>query len=342
MRTPLVTVVMPVYNTDECFLRESIDSILGQTMRDFELFVVDDNSRGHVGKIVKSYSDPRIRYEKFSENRGVSVARNHAIDNSVSKFVAFVDSDDKVYPTKLADQIEFFKQHPEVGCLGTYVDVLQYQNNGKKTLNKENFKRFTSERLIELFHLFGGSFFCQSSVMVRRDVLNEGYRYKQEATSAEDYEFFLGMIGKVKFAILPKVLGLYRSHPSNLSHTQKETQKANARKYQMEAVQRFLSVRFSEKDELVFETLQSGKIGNRISVGDIESFVERISDKLNDRNYGDDEISFAVGDRFKNLFHYAKSKTHLKDLFKSKLNRRFGISLPWRLFYFVKNRIKGH
>lgn len=256
-------------------------------------------------------------------------------------FVAFFDSDDLAYPTKLAEQMKFFDQHPNVGCQGTYVDVIQYEKDGTKKLNKENFKRFTNERLIELFHLFGGSFYCQSSVMVRRNVLNEGYRYRSDLTSAEDYEFFLSMIGHVKFAILPKVLGLYRSHPANLSQTQKDIQRTNARKYQMEALQKFLSVKFSEKDKLVFETLQSGKIGDRISIGDIETFIERIAEILKLLNYNEEEIFFAVGDRFKNLFHYAKSKTHLKELFKSKLNKRFRIPFYWRLFYFLKNRIKS-
>ncbi|MCF0197537.1 MAG: glycosyltransferase [Bacteroidaceae bacterium] len=99
MGNPLVSIVMPVYNTGP-FLREAIESVLAQTRTDWELIVVDDGSTDDSAAIVSSYPDPRIRLIA-QQNAGQSVARNTAMQVAKGDFVYCIDSDDVIVPNLL-------------------------------------------------------------------------------------------------------------------------------------------------------------------------------------------------------------------------------------------------
>lgn len=92
---PLVSVIMPAYNAEE-FLREAIDSVIAQTVSDWELIVVDDGSRDHTCQIVEAFSreDPRIRLIVNEKNMGAAQTRNHGLDVCSGRYVALLDSDD--------------------------------------------------------------------------------------------------------------------------------------------------------------------------------------------------------------------------------------------------------
>ena len=103
----LLTVILPVFNAER-FLSEAIESVLGQTVRDWELLVVDDGSTdGSVG-VAAGFQrrDPRIQMLTDGRNNGVAHARNLGLDHAKGEFVAFIDSDDIWYPEKSARQIE--------------------------------------------------------------------------------------------------------------------------------------------------------------------------------------------------------------------------------------------
>ena len=121
--TPELSVVMAIYNGRE-FLREAIDSVLSQTMRDFEFVIVDDGSTDGSHSIVESYSDPRIRIIS-QENTGLAQALNNGISESKGEFIARMDQDDICLPERFAVQLEFLKNHHDVvavGCGAIYMD----------------------------------------------------------------------------------------------------------------------------------------------------------------------------------------------------------------------------
>lgn len=91
---PTVTVVMPAYNSSE-YLRESIESVLAQTFKDFELLVIDDGSIDNTPQIVRSYMKRDSRVKLISQtNQGVSATRNRGISLASSEYIAFIDADD--------------------------------------------------------------------------------------------------------------------------------------------------------------------------------------------------------------------------------------------------------
>jgi glycosyltransferase involved in cell wall biosynthesis len=114
MRGPLVSVVMPVYNAER-FVAEALDSVLAQEYEPLEVIAVDDCSTDGSAAILQSYED--VRYLRQEENSGASEARNAGIAVAGGEFIAFVDADDIVPPTKLAIQVRYLLEHPELACV---------------------------------------------------------------------------------------------------------------------------------------------------------------------------------------------------------------------------------
>ena len=108
MTTPLVSVLLPVYNAQD-YLKQSIDSILGQTLTDFELIIVNDGSTDGSKAIIDSYSDPRIIVIDQA-NAGLPVSLNRAITQAKGKYLARQDADDVSEPTRFEKQIELLEE----------------------------------------------------------------------------------------------------------------------------------------------------------------------------------------------------------------------------------------
>lgn len=94
-----VSVIMPVYNTDEIYLKKAIESVLAQTLSDFEFLIVNDGSTNNALDIIQEYAlkDERIKVIN-QENQGQAIARNQALDHAVGEYIAFIDSDDYIHP----------------------------------------------------------------------------------------------------------------------------------------------------------------------------------------------------------------------------------------------------
>lgn len=108
MNDKLVSIITPVYNAEK-FIEKTIESVLNQEYREWEMILVDDCSTDNSEKIIKEYmkSDERIRYIKLDENSGAAVSRNTAIKNANGRYIAFLDSDDIWTSDKLNIQINF-------------------------------------------------------------------------------------------------------------------------------------------------------------------------------------------------------------------------------------------
>jgi teichuronic acid biosynthesis glycosyltransferase TuaG len=109
-KEPLVSVITPVYNAEK-FIEKTIKSVQGQTYTNWEMLLVDDVSSDRSVEIISKYVslDSRIKLIQLEENSGAAIARNTAIENSIGKYIAFLDSDDLWHPEKLAKQIRFMQ-----------------------------------------------------------------------------------------------------------------------------------------------------------------------------------------------------------------------------------------
>src|SRR5579872_49842 len=124
MNEPLVSVVMVTRNADR-FLAESIESILGQTFRDFEFIILDFGSTDKTKAIVSSYAakDSRVRLHEIP-SCGLAEARNAGCSLARGKYIAIMDADDVSVPERLALEVEFMENNPGVGVLGGVTECI--------------------------------------------------------------------------------------------------------------------------------------------------------------------------------------------------------------------------
>lgn len=203
---------MPIYKTNEVYLREAITSILTQTFTDFEFLVLDDCPDENREAVVKSYQDSRIKYYKNKRNLGISESRNKLIDMAQGEYLAIFDHDDVSLPERLEKEVAFLDEHPEVGAVSGQV---RYIPKNKITKHPENDNDI---KLLLLEHCC----VSHSCAMIRKSVLVENnICYEEEVTPAEDYGLFCRLIGVTKLHNLQDVLLDYRMYDENTSNLQR-------------------------------------------------------------------------------------------------------------------------
>jgi glycosyltransferase involved in cell wall biosynthesis len=224
MTTPLVSVLLPVYNAQD-YLKQSIDSILGQTLTDFELIIINDGSTDGSKAIIDSYSDPRIIVIDQA-NAGLPVSLNRAIARAKGKYLARQDADDVSEPTRFEKQVAFLEEHPDYGLLGTWAQILELD-----TIVDRQLKHPIENGELQIKLLFYNCF-VHSSVMIRKDVLNHCGLYPEDTEKfpPEDYDLWLRIAQTSKIANLPSALLQYREVPGSISRKKLELMQSRARK----------------------------------------------------------------------------------------------------------------
>lgn len=232
---PRCSVVMPVYNTPVAYLRAAVESVLQQSFCDFELIVADDCSEPYVQELVAGYADPRLRYLRLQTRSGAAAARNRALDAARGEFVAFMDADDVSLPERLAKQVAYLDSHPEVSCLGTAYRIFDDQGfRGAPAVPREH------EGIVS-YLLFCGCAFCQSSVMLRRIVLEQPspLRYREHFEAAHDCALWFDLIGRARFALLSEELVHYRVHSQSITCRTRHRQRDRMAEAQAELLARY-------------------------------------------------------------------------------------------------------
>src|SRR6266540_3032517 len=175
---PQVTIIMPMYN-GEVYLREAIDSILDQTLTDFEFLILNDGSSDRSPDVVRSYADPRIRLVENEAQMGLVYTLDRGLDLARGTFIARMDCDDCSLPDLLARQVAFLNDHPEVGVCGAWMEAIGARA-GYIWRYPTDPERIRCSLLFE-------SALAHPSVMMRRDLLERfELRYSMAYQHAED------------------------------------------------------------------------------------------------------------------------------------------------------------
>ena len=221
IKTPRISVLMPVYKTPEKYLREAIESILNQTFRDFEFLILDDCPEQSVEQIIHSYDDSRIKYIKNPSNCGISASRNRLISLAQGEYLAVMDHDDIALPKRFEKEVMFLDNNPDVGIVGTWYERFPQKKSKKMYIIDSQIKR----------DLMYNCSILHPSAMIRKSVLLENnICYEENYSPAEDYLLFIRLIDKTNFANIPEVLMKYRVHQNNTSKIQEKKMKLSAQK----------------------------------------------------------------------------------------------------------------
>lgn len=215
MTTPTVSVIIPTFNHAQ-FLKAAIQSVVDQTLTDWEAIVVNNYSKDNTIEIIESFNDTRIRLVNFCNNGIIAASRNYGIRLSLGAFIAFLDSDDIWLPDKLEKQVELFKKSNETALVYTRFKTIKGDTISNTILPGDG--KYTSGRLFELLYL--RSFVACSSVMVRKSILDQVgiFDINPNLIAIEDVDLWLKISLKyvIKCANNSPLL-LYRIQPGGIS-----------------------------------------------------------------------------------------------------------------------------
>ena len=211
MKDPLISVILPVYNTER-YIEASIQSVLNQTYRNFELIILNDASTDGSKEIIRSFNDERIRYVENEQNLRLIKTLNKGVELARGEYIARMDADDICHPSRFERQLRFLQQDKSYVMCGSWAKIID--SNGNKT---GRIKRIDTDGLLKVNMLFTTPF-VHPTVMIKTDALKKNL-YSEEAIHCEDMELWprLAMNTPFRFARIPEYLLEYRWHDKNIS-----------------------------------------------------------------------------------------------------------------------------
>ncbi|HYM95040.1 MAG TPA: glycosyltransferase [Chitinophagaceae bacterium] len=263
---PLVSVVMAAFNAGQ-YLRQSIESLLGQSFSNWELLVTNDGSTDDTESILQSYHDDRIKV--FSqENTGVSAARNKGLEQMQGKYFTFLDADDTLPINSFEIRTNFAEQHPEVDIVSGA--VLFFRNTKHEQIWHPEFRGDP----FPLFIRNDKRVFCNPALFIRRKP-SISYKFRVGMTHVEDLLFFTSIAQQIRhqYDYVEEIVYNYRLSDTSAMKNLEQLEKGYWTFY--ETVKNFPNVKLSEANYLkrriirimFLSYLTAGKFGNAAKMG---------------------------------------------------------------------------
>ncbi|WP_406695896.1 glycosyltransferase [Singulisphaera sp. Ch08] len=212
---PRVSILLPVHNGMP-FLVETVESVLRQSLKDFELIVLDDGSTDEGPAYLQSLGDDRVRYHRL-ERVGLVTALNEGLRLARADIIARIDADDLAAPTRLEEQLQFLQANPRCVLLGCDYWEIDVQGN----VISENPFKMTSDLALR-FQLFFSATFSHPGVVFPRKVVGELGGYRTQFDVSEDYDLFSRLALRGTVACLPRKLLSKRIHGGAVSTVHRE------------------------------------------------------------------------------------------------------------------------
>ena len=206
---------MPVFN-GSAYLAEAINSVLAQTLQDWELIVIDDGSSDASASIAQAYTDLRIRLLKNPRNLGLPLTRNRGLDEARGNYVAFLDSDDIALPQRLQQQIDFLEANPGIAAVGASAQPINAQG---QVIGPD--WRCPGDATYCKARLLFGAYFNTSTFTARSNILQEN-RFDPAIALAEDFDLYNRLCNHHCLVNLSQTLIQCRiQHGSNITTTRR-------------------------------------------------------------------------------------------------------------------------
>lgn len=218
---PLVSVIMPAYNARP-FIEEAIRSVLTQDYPNIELVVIDDGSSDGTPELAEQYGH-RVKVLR-QRNAGPAAARNRGIAEASGEFIAFLDADDVWLPGKVALQVQYLQDHPDVGVVfgafvrwhcqpdGSFSAPLSATNTACKEFElvpEHSGWVYTALLFDNVIHII--------TAMIRRTVVEEVGNMNESLSTGEDYDFWLRVSQEFRADKLTRTLAYYRMHAASIT-----------------------------------------------------------------------------------------------------------------------------
>ena len=202
-----VSIIIPTYNRRD-YITTALDSVLGQTYKDYEIIIVDDGSSDDTKEVIRPYGEI-IRYF-YQENRGIAAARNRGIRESRGEFIALLDSDDYWHPEKLKRQVNYLTENPQYGMVATRCSSIAPDG----TFRKKNRPGKSGWILTDIFK---SNFIRTSSALITRKCLDTVGLFDESLPECEEYDLWLRIAKDFPIAFINEPLTVYTDNPQGVS-----------------------------------------------------------------------------------------------------------------------------
>lgn len=196
MIEPLVSILIPAHNAEKT-ISTALHSCLNQTYENIEILVLNNASKDQTQKILDGFSDARIQVF-YSDQKGISKARNFLVSKAQGKYIAWLDADDIAMPSRMELQTEFMEAYPEIDVLGTYANI-----RGSSSIKKVKWP--CGNKALQAWIGFKNPF-IQSSLMIKKSVQPT---YHSDYDYMEDYHWLIENRTTLELQILPAYLCSY-------------------------------------------------------------------------------------------------------------------------------------
>ena len=289
------SILVPLYNTPERFLREMIESVTAQTYGKWELCLADGSDDAHdfVGRICQEYrqKDSRIKYQKLAKNEGISGNTNECYKMATGNYIALFDHDDLLHPCVL---FAYMQAICEKDADYIYCDEATFKGNSIDHMITLHFKPdFAPDNLL------ANNYICHFSVF-SRELLESGELFRSQFDGSQDHDMILRLTAKAKHIVhIPRILYYWRSHKGSVASSidaktyaidaakgavADHLTKLGYRNFEIESTRAFATI-FRIKYELTSRPLVSIIIPNKDHVDDLSRCVESIINLSTYDNY---------------------------------------------------------
>jgi len=314
---PLISVVLPVYNVEK-YIGEAMDSILNQTIQDFEILVIDDCSTDNTFLIAEAYNDNRIKIIRKERNRGLIHSLNLGFSIAKGKYIARMDGDDISHPFRFEKQLSVLDNYQDISICGCWLQCFGFSD---KIIKR---KKIHSEIVAALLEHCSMSL---GTVMMRNELLNN-YPFVESMVHIEDYDFWSRVCWDKKMHNIQEVLYYYRVHNKQVSKLYNGIQKKGDVVIKLFLFKKLTYCTEQYSDKFIEKMLL---LNSTITIDDLFCFLQwlKVLSELNkiDKVYSQKELDHTLKRIKQNL---------LKELYFDVSS--IGINRKWRLkaFFVIK------
>jgi len=212
-KRPLVSVIFPVYNQEEGYLKAAMDSILNQTLTDWEMICIDDGSSNDSYEVMKGYAlkDKRFKVFKNKKNRRLAGTLNRGLGLAKGKYIARMDSDDISLPTRFEKQVKMLEENKNLVAVGCQEEVIDGKGQIKAV------KYFPTDPA-ECYQTLCNVMPIQPPTLMVRGSVMRKYKYDTKWCPDDDIDIYFKLLQDGDFSNVDEVLFQYRQLDNSLTH----------------------------------------------------------------------------------------------------------------------------
>jgi glycosyltransferase involved in cell wall biosynthesis len=213
---PLISVILPVYNAEK-FLKESLNSILGQSYTNLEIIIINDGSSDNSQSIINSYSDDRIIYIHQEQNMGLIPSLNNAIHSAKGDFIVRMDADDIAFKNRIQLQVQYLFENPSIAIVASHAMFFEEDINTSTPNWDLDLATNTPEEIKKA--LIWENCIIHPSVCMRTEIA-KSLLYDPAQKNYEDYDFWLRVhANQLSIAKINEPLLYYRVQSNSITQT---------------------------------------------------------------------------------------------------------------------------